>query len=79
MQVYVERTKEGLLNKASANYLPKEECYEVEIIKNDNTHDTNYRIELIDNDYIDVTKKELNVLKQILNDKTVSLLLGLED
>ena len=79
MDVYVERTKEGLLDRASANYLPKEECYEVEIIKNDNTHDTNYRIELIDNNYIDVTTKELYVLKQILNDESVSILLGLED
>ena len=68
----------GELIKASGNYLNDLECYEVEIIKNDLPSDTKYRIELIDNDYINITVNELRVLKAILNDKAVSQLLDLD-
>ena len=80
METRVLRDKDGLLTVASGNFLPIEECYEVEIIRNDEKyHDTKYRIEMIDNSYIDVTTSELYVLKHLLNDKEVSKLLGLEE
>ena len=71
----------GELIKASANYLKDLECYEVELIKNPigygSGHDTTYRIEMIDNDYIDITINELRGLKKLLNDKEVCELLKL--
>ena len=78
MEVKIEE-QENILTKASANYLKDAECYEVELIKNDKGHDTVYRIEFIDNDYIDITKTELKALKAILNNETVSRLLGLNE
>lgn len=77
MAVYVKFDNETL-EKASANYLDDLECYEVELIKNGKGHDTEYRIEFIDNDYIDITKTELKALKAILNNHSVSYLLGLD-
>ena len=81
--VKVQVDQENTLTKASANYLDDAECYEVELIKNPvgygSGHDTEYRIEFIDNDYIDITKTELKALKEILNDETVNRLLGLEE
>ena len=77
MAVYVKFDNETL-EKASANYLDDLECYEVELIKNGKGHDTEYRIEFIDNDYIDITKTELKALKEILNSGTVSKLLALD-
>ena len=68
---------ENELKKASGSYLEDADCYEVEIIKNENA-DTLYRIELIDNDYIDVTIHELSVLKKLLNNPTVTKKLDLE-
>ena len=65
------------LEKASANYLNDLECYEVEIIKNDLPADTKYRIEMIDNDYINVTINELKGLKKLLDNKDVCKLLGI--
>ena len=79
MEIKVLQDSTGLL-KASGNYDNKLECYEVEIIKNDlENHDTTYRIEMIDEDYIDITTSELNTLKQLLNNKEVIKLLGLEE
>ena len=78
MEIKVLQDSTGLL-KASGNYDDKLGCYEVEIIKNDKGHDTTYRIEMIDEDYIDITTSELNTLKQLLNNKEVSKLLGLEE
>ena len=66
------------LLKASGNYLDGADCWEVELIKNGKGHDTEYRIEFIDNDYIDITKTELKALKAILNNHSVSYLLGLD-
>lgn len=77
MAVYVKFDNETL-EKASANYLDDLECYEVELIKNGKGHDTLYRVEFIDNDYIDITKSELKALKEILNSGTVSKLLALD-
>ena len=80
MEVKVEKCKDGSLRIARGNYCPIEDCYEVEIIKNDTMyHDTTYRIETIDNDYVDITISELRALKEILNNKEVSELLGLEE
>ena len=78
MEIKVSQDNTGLV-RASGNYDDKLECYEVEIIKNDKGHDTTYRIEMIDEDYIDITTSELNTLKQLLNNKEVSKLLGLEE
>ena len=78
MEIKVLQDSTGLL-KASGNYLTDLECYEVEIIKNEKGHDTTYRIEMIDEDYIDITVSELNTLKQLLNNKEVSELLGLKE
>lgn len=66
------------LLKSSSNYIKELECYEVELIRNtDRDADTSYRIELIDNDYLDITIDELKALKAILNNKTVTYLLNL--
>ena len=78
MAVYIKQDHEGL-EKASANYLNDLECYEVEIIKNDLPCDTKYRIEMIDNDYINVTKSELRGLKRLLDNKEVCSLLGITE
>ena len=77
MRIKVEQDEKELL-KASGNYIEDMGCYEVEIIKNEKGHDTTYRIEMADEQYIDITVSELNTLKQILNNKSVSYLLGLE-
>ena len=77
MEVKVLQDETGLL-KASGNYDEKLECYEVEIIKNEKGHDTTYRIEMIDEQYLDITVSELNTLKQILNNEEVSKLLYLD-
>ena len=77
MKIEVKQNDTELL-KASANYDDKLECYEVEIIKNDKGHDTTYRIEMIDEQYIDITVNELKALKQLLNNETVTNLLGLD-
>lgn len=74
MKIEVEQNDTELL-KASGNYLDDLECYEVEIIKNELPCDTSYRIEFIDNDYINITKTELRTLKELLNNETVSKLL----
>ena len=65
------------LEKASANYLEDLECYEVEIIKNTPPCDTTYRIEMIDNDYIDITINELKALKELLDNEDICKLLGI--
>lgn len=77
IKVKVEQNETELL-KASANYLKDLECYEVEIIKNKLPADTSYRIEMIDGDYINITREELKGLKALLNNDSVSYLLGLE-
>lgn len=70
------------LKKASANYLKDIECFEVELIRNPSGymsgHDTKYRIEFIDNDYIDITISELKALKQLLNNDMITKLLELD-
>lgn len=65
------------IDTVSSNYLKDLECYEVELIKNPTGkgHDTTYRIELIDNDYIDITISELKALKELLNSESVSRLI----
>lgn len=67
------------LKKASVNYLKDMECFEVELIKNDNPSDTKYRIEFIDGDYINITIRELKALKQLLNNDMVTKLLELDN
>ena len=77
MKIEIKQNDTELL-KASANYLEDAECFEVEIIKNEKGHDTTYRIEMIDEQYIDITVNELKALKQLLNNETVTNLLGLD-
>lgn len=67
------------LKKASANYLKDMECFQVELIKNDNPSDTKYRIEFIDGDYINIAIKELKALKQLLNNDMITKLLELDN
>lgn len=66
------------LNKASANYITDIRCFEVELIKNRAGHDTKYRIEFIDNNYIDISIRELAILKRILNNDVVTRKLNLD-
>ena len=73
MLVKVEQDAKKLI-KASGNFLEDMGCYEVELIRN-NGADTTYRIELADNDYLDITVNELRALKAILNNKSVESLL----
>ena len=65
--------EDDTLIKASTGYSKEMECYEVELIKNDlgDHHDTEYRIELADNEYMDITLRELFMLKELLNNKQV--------
>lgn len=78
MKIRIEHDEKELL-KASGNYIEDMGCYEVEIIKNEKGHDTTYRIEMADEQYLDITINELNTLKHLLNIKEVSELLGLEE
>lgn len=75
--VKIVKNDNNELEKASVNYLEDLECYEVEIIKNDLPADTKYRIEMIDNDYINVTRSELKGLQRLLNNEEVCKLLGI--
>lgn len=65
------------LKRASGNYLIYLKCFEVEIIKNLND-DTKYRIEFMDNDFINITPNELKILKRLLNNDIVTKLLELD-
>lgn len=65
------------LKRVGGNPLKDFKCFEVEIIKNVN-RDTNYRIELMDNNYLDITLNELKILKRILNNDMVTKLLQLD-
>ena len=62
---------------ASCNYLINEDCYEVEIIKNTPPCDTSFKIEMIDNQFLDVTRSELKTLKDMLNNDKVQEFLGI--
>ena len=77
IRVNVKQNEKELL-KASSNYITELDCYEVELVKNDLPCDTTYRIELIDNDYINVSVNELRALKALLNNHSVTYLLGLQ-
>ena len=75
MEIVVKQNEHGEILKVSGNYDKNMECYEVEIIKNDLPCDTTYRIELADEDYLNITISELRTLKEILNSHEVSRLL----
>lgn len=75
--IEIKYTHNGALIKASSNYIKELGCYEVEILPNDKGEDTLYRIELIDNDYLNVTASELKALKALLNHHTLTYLLKL--
>lgn len=62
---------------ASGNYLTPEDCYEVEIIKNTPPCDTSFKIEMIDNQFLNVTRSELDTLKDMLNNDKVQEFLGI--
>ena len=62
---------------ASCNYLTPEDCYEVEIIKNTPPCDADFKIEMIDNQFLGVTRSELSVLKDMLNNDKVQKFLGI--
>lgn len=77
MRIDIDYDSKGL-KQASANYLKNMECFEVELIENNNPSDTKYRIEFIDGDYINITISELKALKQLLNNDMVTKLLELD-
>ena len=70
---YIRVTKDV----ASCNYFICEDCYEVEIIKNTPPCDTSFKIEMIDNQFLDVTRSELKTLKDMLNNDKVQEFLGI--
>ena len=72
--IYTDDTQTEI-NTVSSNYIKNLDCYEVELIKNSTSTDTTYRIELMDNDYINLTISELKALKELLNSKSVSKLI----
>ena len=78
MRIELDYNKDEL-KRASGNYLKKFDRYEVEIIRNSNLSDTLYRIEFIDNDFINISRRELGVLKQLLNNDMVTKLLKLDE
>ena len=78
LEIVTNRNEQGEISKVSGNYLHDMECYEVEIIKNDMPCDTTYRIELADEDYLNITMAELRTLKAILNSYEVSKMLSKE-
>ena len=75
--IEIKYTHNGALIKASSNYIQELDCYEVELLPNEKGADTLYRIELIDNDYLNITASELKALKALLNHHTLTYLLGL--
>lgn len=79
MRIDIDYNAQKELIKASANYLEDVKCFEVELIKNNCPADTKYRIEFIDNDYINITISELKALKQLLNNDMVTRLLELDN
>lgn len=79
MRIDIDYSSAKELKKASANYIEDMECFEVELIKNDRPSDTLYRIELMDGDYINITIRELKVLKQLLNNDMITRLLELDN
>lgn len=54
-------------DKLSGNFIEQAGCYEVELIKNTRPCDTSLRIELMDNDFLNISISELEVLKELLN------------
>ena len=66
-QPHIKVTKDT----ASCNYLINEDCYEVEIIKNTPPCDADFKIEMIDNQYLGITRRELKTLKEMLNNDKV--------
>ena len=78
MRIELDYNKDEL-KRASGNYLKEFDCYEVEIIRNSNPSDTYYRIEFMDNDFINISLRELRVLKQLLNNDMVTKLLKLDE
>ena len=71
-QPYIKVTED----KASCNYLYPEECYQIEIIKNTPPCDTTFKIEMADNDYLNISKEELKTLKDMLNNDKVWQFIG---
>lgn len=77
MRIELDYNKDEL-KRASGNYDETFKCYLVEIIRNNNGADTYYRIEFMDNDFINISIKELKTLKVLLNNDIVTKLLQLD-
>ena len=73
--IEIKYSQDGTFIRARSNYIESLECYEVELITNSKGADTKYRIEMLDENYINITVSELKALKALLNDKTISKLL----
>lgn len=77
MRIELDYNKDEL-KRASGNYDETFKCYLVEIIRNNNKDDTYYRIEFMDNDFINISIEELKTLKVLLNNNIVTKLLKLD-
>lgn len=77
MRIELDYNKDEL-KRASGNYDETFNCYLVEIIRNKNNDDTYYRIEFMDNNFINISIEELKTLKVLLNNDIVTKLLQLD-
>lgn len=67
----VKRDDKGEITKVSTGYNGSYDCYEIELIKNNPPCDTTWRIEMMDNDYLNVSAEELKMLRDLLNSELV--------
>lgn len=57
------------------NYIEELDCYELELFYKEPDIDTDFRIELLDGDFLCMTSRELKLLKELLNSDEVEKLL----
>lgn len=57
------------------NYIEELNCYELELFYKEPNIDTDFRIELLDGDFLCITSRELRLLKELLNSDEVEKLL----
>ena len=58
-----------------SNYIAELDCYEVELFHKEPDIDTDFRIELLDGDFLCITSRELKLLKELLNSDEVKKVL----
>lgn len=75
-EVKVTRDSNGEVRKISHGFEKSMDCYLVEIIKNDLPRDTEWRLEMADNDYLDIGIDELIILRDLLNSEEFKSIIG---